>query len=83
MAEPPSIFAIFTDYDLDIKYLLKVKNTIYYCNNIIFVALKRNAYFLPKRKNTGIYIPIIQDKTFNQRKSTCNIMNKMQDERET
>jgi hypothetical protein len=38
--------------------------------------LKRNAYFLPKRKNTGIYIPIIQDKTFNQRKSNYNIRNK-------
>ena len=43
MAEPPSIFAIFTDYDLDIKYLLKAKN-IRYCykqHNICRVKNKR------------------------------------------
>lgn len=39
--------------------------------------------FSKKKKKYQNYIPIIQDKTFNQRKSTCNIMNKMQDERET
>jgi len=42
MAEPPSIF---TDYDLDIKYPLKVKSQYIIVNNIIFVVLKTNAYF--------------------------------------
>ena len=32
--------------------------------------------FSKKKENTGIYIPIIQDKTFNQRKSNYNIRNK-------
>ena len=66
MAEPPSIFAIFTGYDLDIKYLLKATFIRYCYKQHNTDALKINEYFQPKIRNTGIYIPIIQDNTFNQ-----------------
>ena len=66
MAEPPSIFAIFTDYDLDIKYLLKVKkhNILLQQHNICRVEKKR--LFLTKKKKYWNLHPIIQDNTFNQ-----------------
>ena len=76
VAEPPLIFAIFTGYDLDFEYLLKATFIRYCYKQHNTDALKINEYFQPKIRNTGIYIPIIQDKTFNQRKSTCNIRNK-------
>ena len=76
MAEPPSIFAIFTDYDLDIKYHLKVKkhNILLQQHNICRVEKKR--LFLTKKKKYWNLHPIIQEKTFNQRKSNYNIRNK-------
>ena len=50
MAEPPSIFAIFTDYDLDIKYLLEVKkhNILLQQHNICRV--KNKCLFLAKKR---------------------------------
>ena len=39
--------------------------------------------FSKKKKNTRIYTKLYKKKTLIQRKSTYNIMNKMQDERDT
>jgi len=66
VAEPPSIFAIFTGYDLDIKYLLKV-TFIRYCykqHNICRVENKR--IFLTKKKKYRNLHSTIQNKTLIQ-----------------
>ena len=66
MAEPPSIFAIFTDYDLDIKYLLKA-TFIRYCykqHNICRVENKR--LFLAKKGKYRNLHSTIQNKTLIQ-----------------
>ena len=76
MAEPPSIFVIFTGYDLDIKYLLKSKNIRYCCKQHNICRVENKRLFLTKKKKYRNLHPIIQDKTFNQRKSTYNIRNK-------
>ena len=67
MAEPPSIFAIFTDYDLDIKYLLKVKkhNILLQQHNICRV--KNKCLFLAKKGKYRNLYSTIQNKTLIQR----------------
>ena len=66
MAEPPLIFAIFTGYDLDIKYLLKAKNIRYCCKQHNICRIKNKRLFLAKKEKYRILHSTIQNKTLIQ-----------------